>query len=484
VNIALTIFVVVLAMMPAPAMAGRQRAGSRLEEVKGVVIRASSRWLSIRTSSRDREVHLSESTVVNSPINVGDKVEAQVRTESNGTVMAVAIKLDDDRSKDIEGVVRSVSATSITIRTSSREIMVNVNAATRFLVRDRAASLAAVASGVRVEVKTVRNADGTLTALAVKIESNTANIQGIVTAASPTSITLRKRDGSASTIGITSTTIVRRQGKVVNASTIAVGMRVEVEATKNADKTLTALVIDTHAADELMEIKGVVTAVGADQLTVKTRSGDSLTVKVTSDTIIRIDDNRVALTSIHVGDHVEIEVQPGSGNTLTAVRIEVDNEEHLIEIEGKIEAITGSSITVAGTRININSQTRIRKDDQPLNISALHVGDEVDVKAQRNADGSLTAVEIDVESDDDAEKDDDDGQAEVDGTVTAVSSSSVTVRGANGTAVTVTVNASTVVKKGDRPATIADVKVGMKVEIKAKRQADSSLLATRIKIDN
>ena len=49
--------------------------------------------------------------------------------------------------------------------------------------------------------------------------------------------------------------------------------------------------------------------------------------------------------------------------------------------------------------------------------------------------------------------------------------------------VTVAITKDTLVKKDDKPGTLADVKVDLKVEIKAKRDKDGKLTAVVIKIE-
>jgi len=311
----------------------------------------------------------------------------------------------------------------------------------------------------------------------VKVESETVEVKGVITAISTTSMTIRKGDGKEVAVMLSDTTLARRDDHVVAVSSLAVGMRVEVEAVRNADQTLTALLIEVHSEDEFIKIKGVVTAVGTDTLTVQTRSGD-VTVAVTPDTIIRNDGHSVPFSSIHVGDFVEIDARQ-TGATFTAVRIEIDQEEHLREIEGKIEQISADSITVQGIRVLVDSHTTIRRGDAAIPLSQLKVGDEVEVKAQRNADGTLLAIEIKLENEDDDEQE----TVEVEGVVTDVTPTSLTVKTEHGP-VTVAITADTVVKKEDHAATVADIKVGQKVEIKATRNPDGTFVATLIKIDD
>ena len=70
-------------------------------------------------------------------------------------------------------------------------------------------------------------------------------------------------------------------------------------------------------------------------------------------------------------------------------------------------------------------------------------------------------------------------KVEIEGTVGAVGASSVTVSGH-----VLLVNADTKIKRDDRTIALADLKMGDKVEVDAVTEADGSLLATRIKVED
>ena len=183
------------------------------------------------------------------------------------------------------------------------------------------------------------------------------------------------------------------------------------------------------------------------------------------------------LSSIHIHDFVEIDAKQNPDKTFTAVRIEIDQDNHLSEIEGKIEAIGADSITVGGTKVLVDSHTTIRGENGPIPLADLKVGDEVQVKAQRNANGSLLAIDIKLENVDNEED-----TEEVQGVVTEVTPTSLTVKDEDGQPVTAAITADTVVKKGDQAGTVADIKVGLEVDVKATRTPDDKLVATLIKI--
>jgi hypothetical protein len=160
------------------------------------------------------------------------------------------------------------------------------------------------------------------------------------------------------------------------------------------------------------------------------------------------------------------------------------------EIEGLITAISATSITVndASTggpvKAAINAMTVIRKGNQTLSTTDLHVGDRVHVKATINADNSLTAFEIMLQQSG-SDNGDQGGQTrELEGLITAVSSSSITVNNAStGGPVTAAITSSTVIRQGNRQLTTSDLHVNDRVHVKTTGSG-SSLTATEILLQN
>ena len=461
---------------------------------------ASAQSLTIRSSNHvDRVVQLTTATQVRiggqasavTAIHVGDQVEVHATSASDGSLTAVSIQLEDDASEEIRGVVKEVTASSLTVTTAKGDVTVALTADTHVFADDAPALATAIQTGLHVEVEATRLADGTFAATLVKIESKAGEIEGVITASSPTSITVRKRDGSLVDIAIAPSTVVRLGGKASTAAMLTIGSSVEVEALQNADKTFTAVTINVDRADKFAEINGTVISVGATQLEVQTKSGDHVMVNVTSDTIIRRGDQLVALGTIVVGDQVEIHAQKAADGSTVAVRIQIESEDHgheneQIEVNGVITLIAGSAITIDGggasTVVNVPATATIRSGNAVLQLSQLNVRDRVEVKAQRDSDGMLQAISIKVETEGGEGHDQ---TVELKGELTAVSTTSLTVSARGSVPVPVAINDATTVKgKDDKAGSVSDLKVGQSVEIKAKRNTDSTLLAISIKIED
>jgi len=431
----------VAAMLP-QGLAARQRAAAKTEEIVGIVTQVSVSSLTVRTASADRDVRLTSSTVVRidghaSPISaiaVGDKVEVHAQKESDGTSTALTIEVESHPATEVEGIVKSVSATSLTVTTATGDVVIALTSTTRYFMHGQSAIAADVHVGDRVEVEAREQTDTSLAALVVKIQNESVHLRGTIAAVSASSITVHTASGDV-VVALTSSTLIRMQGKVTNASMLLVGSHVEVEAVHQADQSLAAVTITTELANSLSEIEGTVTEVGSDHLKIHTKSGDDVTVAVNADTIIRSSDHLAGLTDINVGDRVNVNARVNADGILTALRIEVQvdhgdgdgSEDHGAELTGNITSISSSAIDVTTgggitVTVQISSTTSIRHGNTTLTPADLKVGNHVEVKGALNADGSIAATEIKVE-DITPNNDDHPEHVEINGIVTAVSSS-------------------------------------------------------------
>jgi len=495
--LSIMVWLAAFAMVPSTAVA-RQRAAAKSEEIVGIVTQVSATSVTIRTGTTDRVVRLTSATIVQldghpstvSAIATGDKAEAHTQTETDGTSTALTIEVESHPATEIEGTVKSLTATTLTVTTSTGDVAITITGNTRFFINGHTGAAADVHAGDHVEVEAQEQTDKTLTALVVKVQIESIHIRGVITASSATSITVKTSSGDV-VVGLTTSTLIRMQGQVVNATMLVIGSRVEVEALQQADKSLVAVSINVESPHSLAEAEGTVSAVDADSLTVHTRSGDDVKFTVNSDTIIRHEDQRLGLSDIKVGDHVNVEGRVNTDGGFTALRIEVqndhgdDNENHTAELTGLITSISSASISVKPASgnavvVNISSTTIIRHGSTTLHIADLKTGNLVEVKGTLNTDGSIGATLIQVE---DVGNDNHPEPVEVEGTVTAVSSTSLTVN-ADGHSMVIGLTSSTVVKNGDHTGSLSDLKTGQRVEVTANRQTDGTLVATQVRIDH
>lgn len=98
---------------------------------------------------------------------------------------------------------------------------------------------------------------------------------------------------------------------------------------------------------------------------------------------------------------VQVEGSLGADGTVLARSIEKlardEEEEDEVEFESVIQSVTPPTLTVADKTVLTDSATRIRRGDRTVLLSDLQVGERVEVKGKRLADGSILATRVEVE---------------------------------------------------------------------------------------
>jgi len=245
-----------------------------------------------------------------------------------------------------------------------------------------------------------------------------------------------------------------------------VGATVEVKAHRQADGSLYAYRIKVEEADDddddedgvEIEFQGFIEAVNGDVWVV---AGEEVIV----DANTNIDEREGKAV---VGAYVEVKAERRTDGSLYARRIRVrTQEEEMPEVEwkGAVEAINGEIWTIGGREVLVDARTRLEEENGPIDV-----GVYVEVKARQQTDGSLWAERIRSRK----PEDDDLNEMEWEGVIEAMLATEWSVGG-----ITVTVNAATVIDEREGPA-----QVGATAKVHAVQQTDGSLLAQRIRIRN
>ena len=150
-----------------------------------------------------------------------------------------------------------------------------------------------------------------------------------------------------------------------------------------------------------------------------------------------------------------------------------------VEFTGTLTALSGSApgatLTIAGRTVRTDGNTLVRRRGDPVAFSRLQVGQVVEVDGVQQSDGSVLASRITIE--------DEAGQKiDLEGTVSSISGS-----GLGATLVVasriVRTNADTVIRRRGDPVPFARLRVGQRVEVRGALQADGSVLADRITLE-
>jgi len=404
-------------------------------------------------------------------LRVGQNVEVKAERRNDGNLWALRIKIEDridDDKVEIRGRIKAVAANHIVIM----QFAFFVDANTVILDnRNNPISFADLKVGQLVEVRADRQADGSLLATKIQIEDeidDEIELTGEITEISANSLVV----AGLKFLVDRNTAVLDNQNNPIKFADLRVGMIVEIRADKQADGTLlaTRIKIEDLPNDEV-EVRGVIELLGSNSLIV-------LKLKFVVDNNTVILDNRnnpIKFTDLRVGQRVEVRADRQVDGSLLATRIKIEDlPDDEVELTGAIESLSRNSLVVLGKTFVVDQNTVVLdNNNNPIGFADLKVGQIVEIRADRQADGTLLATRIKLE-------DLPDDEVEVTGKISLLDNNSLVVLGLK-----FVVDANTVVLDDNNNAIkFADLKVGFVVEIRADRQADGSLLATRIKIED
>jgi Cu/Ag efflux protein CusF len=205
-------------------------------------------------------------------------------------------------------------------------------------------------------------------------------------------VTLNLKDGTAQTFNFTNVKVDTIKQALGNA-TLEVGDQVTVKAHKNGEIEE----VDVENA----EVHGAIKSLGADNATITTLKQGDITLRVTADTKIRMQDKgTAAFSDLKVGQSVETKYDV---TTKTALRVNIGGAEaNNGQIQGAVKAVdpTLKTVTIstkgkADVTIKITSSTAIRiEDKRTAAFSDIKVGDKIEASYEK---GSLNALKIAVQ---------------------------------------------------------------------------------------
>jgi hypothetical protein len=161
------------------------------------------------------------------------------------------------------------------------------------------------------------------------VRGRLTQIEGIVETISDSSITVDDAHRGLVTVAIGAETVIRKGQLVLLPAQIVVGDRVHVMANGPNDALVAVQIMLQNSAGERPEnatANGVVSAVGANQLSVVTGAGTEVLVNVTVTTEIRSRGQSIFFSSIEVGDRVEAKGLRVDPSTIEAQRINVQHK--------------------------------------------------------------------------------------------------------------------------------------------------------------
>jgi hypothetical protein len=151
--------------------------------------------------------------------------------------------------------------------------------------------------------------------------SGPGRVHGEVTAIGTDSLTVLTPDSTSVTVKTSSSTKVEilATGAAGSLSDIVVGSQVEVRGPRNEDGSITAEVITLLPAGD--QLRGRVTAIENEAITVQAPGGTSATIVTTSDTTFRKGQDDASLSDVEVGQDVRAYGTLQSDGSLTAMLV-------------------------------------------------------------------------------------------------------------------------------------------------------------------
>jgi hypothetical protein len=329
-------------------------------------------------------------------------------------------------------------------------------------------------------VSLVVNITGTAVVVDSEIRSAGAaeELEGRVESLPPTTA-----DGSLVVAGRTvktdTTTRFEQGGATKTFADLQIGMRVHVEGTVSGSDLRASLIRIQNTNTWIpVEINGVIDSLSGNATLFQFKIGSRL---VKGDTLTTFFGNSAqSFSMLKDGVRVEVKGQQRDGYVY-AERLHVndadvtdDGQDESASIQGVLTAIGGTkpalTLTVGGTTVRTSSTTEVQRRGDVQTLDALKVGQTLHVIGVRQADGSLDARRIQIDDDQTG------GEFEIEGSLGSMKGTCPALTfGVNG--FSITTNSATVFDG----AACSALKSGDKITVNGIKQADGSVLATRVK---
>jgi hypothetical protein len=315
----------------------------------------------------------------------------------------------------------------------------------------------------------------------VRTTATTEQLEGRVESLPPTT-TADSLVVAGRTVKTDVTTRVEQGGATKSFPDLQIGMRVHVEGVAfGSDLRASLIRIQNTTTWVPVEINGAIDSLSGTAALFEFKVGSRL---VKGDTLTTFFGNAAqSFSTLKNGVRVEVKGQQRDGyvyaerlhvNDADAAGDDEDGGQESASISGALTAIAGTkpalTLTVAGTTVRTSATTDVRRRGDVESLDTLKVGQTLHVVGVRQANGSLDARQIKIDDDQTG------GEFEIEGSVGGLKGTCPAVTfSVNG--FSIAANTATVFE-GSACSTL---KSGSKVTVKGVKQADGSVIATRIK---
>jgi hypothetical protein len=403
-----------------------------------------------------------------SDLKVGDKVGVRGYMQQDSTYLAIYIKVENEEyeSKEIEveGSISALMMNSFMVNT----ITFTVDSATViFSHNGTLLSFSDLKVGDQVKVKAILQSDGSYRAIKIilnRIESEKQiEVTGLIEAVNSDNLII-----GGYTIYINSQTkIYINMNQRLSFEDLKVGMFVVVKAYLQ-DAVYLASQIKVRENDRELNFTGAIESINGSSISVKGL------IFVADQNTEFYDDNRNSITinDLKVGQIIKVKAIHQNGNQYLALKIIAKNFwRPTLKLEGTIESLTLTSLTVMGKIFAVNSATLVvGHGTGVITFASLTSGLNVEVIGSLNTGGVLTAKLIKVHPT---------NEFELHGKIDSITGTSFVVAG-----LTITTDENTVFfDEFDESIVFADLEVNQFVEVKYIRTSLNENLAVKVEIE-
>ncbi len=265
-----------------------------------------------------------------SSLQQGMLVKVKGYRQTDGSVLAVKIKIEDFFRDDLElkGRIEALGNDLITV--AGKTFSVNQQTLV-FDHNQNPIPFSSLSVGLIVEIKGKTNSSGNLTAVKIKIEDEEdLELYGSITALFDN----RFEVGNNIILVNENTVVLNYQAQVINYSDLNVGMMVEVKMTKNADGSFMALRIKIENSPGMSKIHGLVDDNSNGFITVAlTRFGLN-----SNETVLSANYKRINISDVKKGDEVILWAEKNQNGNKQVIQIQKINDSITgVENYGKIK---------------------------------------------------------------------------------------------------------------------------------------------------
>lgn len=217
----------------------------------------------------------------------------------------------------VRGTIQKISGSTLTLQTEqNKTVQVAVNKNAHIFVGHLPASLSDLQANETIEAFGDKNSDGSLNAMLIHVDL----IHGQVVSINGNTIILSYGNkGAQTTVTTTAATKYYIANQPVPAATLQQGDTIGVAGPGSQKSGVTATAIFIHAP----RVRGTVTGVNGDTITVKTKDGTTWTVTVNSDTKYFQGKQSASLSAVQVNSEIGAVGLKTGDNALTAIVVHI-----------------------------------------------------------------------------------------------------------------------------------------------------------------